>query len=174
MYRSELVLKTLRSTCEMLACVFLSTFNKPLDDPAVLDRLIEGQAPLFHFAQQPVYFRFFLVCELTQMPLKLIERLHSACLRLRGMPLGLLEYPPLIRLQFAALFLKGAHPAPRLRKGLRPLLLLMLPHTAKRFVTFRTLRFHQILRLPRIFVNSTPDVYHPRHHPTRTFRIGPA
>ena len=61
---------TLLTTSESFLKPFLGLLDKPLDDPALFERLIELAAALFGVARTRFNLAVLFVCEPAQMPLE--------------------------------------------------------------------------------------------------------
>ncbi len=140
--RSKFVMLPLRAASDSILNVFLGLLNKPLDNPAPFDGLLELDAALLGVMASSLDLDVLFIRELDQMPLEKIQGPHSTGDRLRGPSSRLLKDPLLIGFQLVPLFYEAAHDAPGLCERLRLLLLLVLTHAGERFVAFWTPHLH--------------------------------
>ncbi len=69
----------LLTASEFFAKPFLGFLDKPLDGPALFDRLVELAAAVFGVAHTGFNIKLLFAGEPDQMPLELVQGPHSAC-----------------------------------------------------------------------------------------------
>ena len=136
---------TLFVASDSILNVFLGLFDKPLDNPAPFDGLLELAATRLGVIASGFDLNALFIREPVQMPLEEIQGPHSPGDRLGGLSSSLLEDTLLVGFQLSALLFEPAHDAPGLRERLGPLLLLVLAHTRERRIAFWTPYLHNTL-----------------------------